>query len=86
MQDNPAIQSLHELASVSEPNIDPSHPEYQSHAQSWRDMTRHMAAKTFSLMEQHKIPHHPTFKAQYDRGVLTSPEYAHHVLMSLYNS
>jgi len=45
-----------------------------------------MAAKTFSLMEQHKIPHHPTFKAQYDRGVLTSPEYAHHVLMSLYNS
>ena len=32
--------------------------------------------KLFNLMEEHRIPHPPKAKAQYDKGIITAPEYA----------
>lgn len=88
MRDNPAINALGELASYPHPMhegkrvIDPSHPV----AQEWIARTKEMTHNVFKLMEEHRIPHHPKLKAQYDRGMLTGPEYAQATLSQLFGA
>jgi len=89
VRDNPAINALIELGSASNYPIhegqavmDPSHPAVQV----WRDHNKALAANAFQLMEQHRIPHHPKLKAQYDRGMLTGPEYAQATLRQLFGA
>lgn len=88
MRDNPAINALVELANVPYPThegkrvIDPSHPV----AQEWIAKTNSMTADVFKLMEEHRIPHHPKLKAQYDRGMLTGVEYAQATLSQLFGA
>lgn len=86
MGNNPAVKALRQLASVQYPDVDPFDPAHFDAVQSWREMTRHMATSTFNLMERHKIPHHPKFKKQYDRGQLSGPEYASLTLQHLYGA
>jgi len=88
MQDNPAIVALHELAALPMPQYDPkdSYDDFLRQNAPHVDKMKYMTANVFNLMEAHRIPHHPKFKAQHDRGMITGPEYAQAVLNQLYGA
>lgn len=41
---------------------------------------------TMALMEKERIPQHPKLRQQYDKGMISSSEYAQHLLLSLSHS
>ena len=52
------------------------------HAENIKPLEEH----TMSLMEKERIPQHPKLRAQYDRGMITGPEYARELLQFLGHS
>lgn len=84
-----ALQRLAEIPSYSDvsgfvPDHTTSRDEYEHHlAQAQKHHEEYIKPweeHTMVLMEQERVPHHPKLKKQYDRGMITGPEYASELL------
>lgn len=90
-----ALQRLAEMPTYSDvsgfsPDHTTSMDEYAHHqekaAKHHEEHIKPWEEHTMALMEQERIPQHPKLRQQYDRGMITGPEYARELLMVLPHS
>lgn len=86
-----ALERLASLPSYSDvsgwsPDHTTTMDEYAHHqekaAKHYAENIKPWEEHTMALLEQERIPQHPKLRQQYDRGMLTGPEYASALILS----